>query len=520
MNETADIIEKGLIEMRKVTVFILAALVLFVVGSMASAATYKDTLKIALAYDISSLDPQIGKEMRACVISQQIFDTLVEWDEKGGIGSKIVPALATNWEYVSDTSVQFTLRRGVKFHNGETMTADDVVYSIQRTMKSSHVGYYATAFDTVEKVDDFTVIINTKGPYAPLLAGLTTTPFSIVCKSVASSDENGFAQHPVGTGRYKFVRYTRGDSAKLEAFDECWRGKAPTKYIEMVIVPENSQRTILLETGAVDIAYEILPNDVSKVLENNQLKIATIDGAKCYLINYNTQSKGPLSKKLVRRAIELCIDKELLVDTVLYGYGTPAYIDVSPRNIAYQEVAPRKQDFEEAKRLLEEAGYPNGGFKLNLWLNTDAVWLQCAQIIQSELDKVGIEVNIEVMESSALNSRENKDKNNFDMSVRFINSLTGDARFTLYNLLYSTSTSNKSFWKNPRADELIERGRSIINPAQSVEIYRELFDLIYEERPTLPVYFDKLVVGLNKNVEGFIPRADGIHVFGNVVSIQ
>lgn len=477
----------------------------------------KDTIKIALAYDITSLDPQVGKEMRACVISQQIFDTLVEWDAEDGLGSRIVPALAESWDYLSDTSVQFKIRKGVKFHNGENLTADDVVYSIQRTMNSPQVGYYATAIKSIEKVDDYTVVINTKETYAPLLAGLTTTPFCIVSKKVASADEKGFGKNPVGTGRYKYVSYTAGESAKLEAFNDCWRGAPPTKYLEMVIVPENSQRTILLETGEVDIAYEILPNDVSKVEANDKLTMAKIDGAKGYLINFNTQSSGPIGNKLVRQAIDYSVDRELMVQTVLYGNGSPAYIDVGPFNIAYQDTEKRKQNLDKAKELLAQAGYPGGGFTLNLWLNTDAVWLQYAQIIQSELEKIGIQVNIETMESSALSDREKNDSKNFDMSVRFINSLTGDARFTLYNLFYSTSSSNIAKWNNKRADELIAKGRSILDAEKSQDIYKELYGIIYDERPTLPLFYDKIVVGMNKNVEGFVPRADGIHVYGNVI---
>jgi peptide/nickel transport system substrate-binding protein len=516
-----DKFKKGVVVEMKKRTLICAVLFLLTFACFgawgATADDIKDTIKIALAYDISSLDPQVGREMRACIISQQIFDTLVEWDHEKGIGSKIVPALATEWKYLSDTEVEFKIRQGVKFHNGEILTADDVVYSLQRTMKSPQVGYYATAFNSVAKIDDYTIVIKTNEAYAPLLSGLTTTPFSIVCKTVAEADEGGFAQHPVGTGRYKYVSYVRGEGARLEAFADCWRGAPRTKILDMRIVPENSQRTILLETGDVDIAYEILPNDVKKIESNSNLKIASIEGAKCYLINFNNASDGPVSKKLVRRAIELCVDRELLVDAVLYGMGYPAYIDVGPNNIAYQPVEKRFQDFETAKKLLAEAGYPNGGFKLNMWLDTNNVWLQYAQVIQSELDKVGIEVNIEVMESSALLARQAKDLKNFDMSVRFMNSLTGDARFTIYNLLYSKSSSNNARWNNPRADELILKGRAIIDPEGSKEIYRELYDLICDERPTLPLYYDKILVGLNRKVEGFIPRSDGIHIYADVI---
>lgn len=478
----------------------------------------KDTIKIALAYDITSLDPHIGKEMRACVISQQMFDTLVEWNPEKGIGSEIVPCLATSWEYLSDTAVQFKLREGVKFHDGNTMTAEDVKYSIERCMNSPQVGYNATALDSVEIVDDNTVIIHTKDPYAPLLASLTITPFSIVSKAAASADETGFGSHPVGTGRYKFVSYESGASAKLEAFEDCWRGAPKTKYLEMIIVPENAQRTILLETGEVDIAYEILPNDVSRIKDNSELKLAETTGSKCYLINYNTQAEGrPIGNKLVRQAIECCVDKQLLVDSVLYGMGSPAYNIAPESSVAYQSVEERPYDLEKAKALLEEAGYPGGGFSLSIWLDTNDVWLQYAQIIQAELVKVGIDLNIETMESSALTSREQSDKEHYDMSVRFINTLTGDARFTVYNLLHSESASNKSYWKNDRADELMLKGRAILDEEKSRDIYKELYGIIRDEMPSLPLWYDEILVGTSANVEGFIPRADGIHVYSSDV---
>ncbi|NLT57566.1 MAG: ABC transporter substrate-binding protein [Clostridiales bacterium] len=477
----------------------------------------KDTINIALAYDITSIDPHVGKEMRACIISQQIFDTLVEWDPQGGIGSTILPCLATEWEYLSDTSVQFKLRQGVLFQDGNEMTAEDVKYSMERCMASPQVGYNATWMESVDIVDEYTVVINTHEPYAPMLPALTITPFSIVSKAAASADEKNFGSNPIGTGRYKLVKYTSGEGAQLEAFEDCWRGAPKTKNLDMMIVTENAQRTILLETGEVDIAYEILPNDVAKVEANDALKMATTPGTKCYLANYNTLSKGPIGNKLVRQAIEACIDKQLLVDNVLYGYGTAAYNIVSPANVGYQAVEERPQDLEKARALLTEAGYPGGGFSINLWLDTSNVWMQYAQIIQADLDKVGITLNIEAMESSALQSREANDKDNFDMSVRFMNSLTGDARFTLYNLLYSTSASNKSYWNHPRADELMMQGRAIVDVQASHDLYTELYGIIRDEMPSLPLYFDEILVGLSANVEGFIPRGDGIHVFGSDV---
>ena len=486
-------------------------------GGEANEGTYKDTLNIALAYDVTSIDPHVGKEMRACIISQQIFDTLVEWDPAQGIGSEIVPCLATSWEQLSDTSMQFHLREDVKFHDGNTMTAEDVKYSFDRCIASPQVGYNATWMESVEVVDEYTVIVNTYEPYGPMLAALTITPFSIVSKASCEVDPDNFASNPIGTGRYKLVKYTSGEGAQMEAFDECWRGAPKTKYLDFKIVTEATQRTILLETGDVDIAYEVLPNDVARIEDNSNLKMATTEGTKCYLINFNNKSTGPIGNKLVRQAIELAINKEELIDAVLYGYGTPAYSVLSSSNVGYQAPEVRTQNVEKAKELLAEAGYPGGGFSLNIWLDTSNVWLQYAQIIQASLEDIGIQVNIETMESSTLQKREADELDNYDMGVRFMNSLTGDARFTLYNLLYSTSSSNLAHWENATADDLIMRGRAIQSIDDSKDIYAELYALIAEEMPVLPLYYDEILVGLNAGVEGFIPRGDGIHVYSSEI---
>ena len=476
----------------------------------------KDTLNIALAYDITSLDPQVGKEMRACIVSQQIFDTLVQWDEEGGVGSKVVPALAESWEYLDDNTLQLKLRQDVKFHNGEQMTADDVVYSIERTMHSEFTGYHATAIDHVDKIDDYTVNIVTKYPYGPLLAGLCVTAFSVVCKSVASADEEGFAENPVGTGPYKFVSYTSGDNIQLEAFDECWRGTPVTKHINMMIIPENSQRTVLLETGEADIAYEILPNDVKRVEENEDLQMIMIDSLTLYAMRLNCQSTGPVGNKLVRQAIEYCLDKEELVDVVLYGNGKAAYSDVGSNSLGYVPVSEeRKQDFDKAKELLTQAGYPDG-FEMSLVLSTDNVLVQYANIIQSELAKVGIKVNIETMESSSVNAIM-KDTTKMEAILNLANNLVGDVRYYLYNFYNSQSSNNSTHFASEHMDELLDKGRQTTNIDDAKEVYAEINDIFLDERPDIPLYFSKIMVGANKNVFGFTPRAQGIHVLGTGV---
>lgn len=342
------------------------------------------------------------------------------------------------------------------------------------------------------------------------------TAFSVVCKSVASADEEGFAENPVGTGPYKFVSYTSGDNIQLEAFDECWRGTPVTKHINMMIIPENSQRTVLLETGEADIAYEILPNDVKRVEENEDLQMIMIDSLTLYAMRLNCQSTGPVGNKLVRQAIEYCLNKEELVDVVLYGNGKAAYSDVGSNSLGYVPVSEeRKQDFDKAKELLTQAGYPDG-FEMSLVLSTDNVLVQYANIIQSELAKVGIKVNIETMESSSVNAIM-KDTTKMEAILNLANNLVGDVRYYLYNFYNSQSSNNSTHFASEHMDELLDKGRQTTNIDDAKEVYAEINDIFLDERPDIPLYFSKIMVGANKNVFGFTPRAQGIHVLGTGV---
>jgi len=473
----------------------------------------KDTIVFAQGADITSLDPQIGKQLRACYVTTQIFDTLVKFDEN----MQLVPSIAKSWEVLSDTSYKFNLRDDVKFHNGDLLTAEDVKYSIERAMKSTYVANYVDFISSVEISDKNTVIVNTKEPYAATLTTFTTPPTAIIPKKVAEADEKGFALNPIGSGPYKFVEWKQGEYCKLEAFDDYFLGKPETKYVIMKVIPENAQRTILLETGEIDVAYEVLPNDLAKIQDNKDLTALKELSFKTISMDFNNTSKKPVSNKLVRKAIEYAIDKQLIVDKVLSGVGAPASTPVAPKLFGYNDkLATNKFDLEKAKALLKEAGYPNG-FEMNLWTDDSQTNVEICQVIQSELSELGIKVNIEIMEYGTLLSKvKNVNDEKYDAVVKFFNTVTGDGGFSLYNSFYSTSASNDIGYNNPEVDKLLMAGRTTLDSNKRIEAYNKVYEILQEDVPSVSIYYEEMIVGINKNVEGFVLNKAGYHKYKDV----
>ena len=213
-------------------------------GGEESGGAAKDTLTWVQAADVTSLDPHVGKETPAVTVTSQIFDTLLTMDEN----NEPAPLLAESFEQLDERTYEFKLRQDVKFHDGEAMTADDVVFSLNRARESNYVSYVVDAISEVEKKDDYTVIVKTKEPYSPLLSALTVPFTAIVPQHAVEADEDAFALNPIGTGAYKFVEWKQGEYAKLEANPDYFQGAPKTQNLVMKVVRLKLVRLIWLTT--------------------------------------------------------------------------------------------------------------------------------------------------------------------------------------------------------------------------------------------------------------------------------
>ena len=481
-----------------------------------TAGGYKNTLTWAQGADVTSLDPHQGKETPAVQVNTQIFDTLVTVDPET---NEVVPQIAESWEQTDDQTYVFKIREGIKFHDGSDLTAEDVKFSLDRARNSAAVSYIVNFIEEVTVDDDHTVTVKTTAPYAPTLRNLAIPFAAIVPKAVVEEDENAFIQNPVGSGPYKFVEWNHGDHVTLKAFDDYYAGKPETENLIMKVIPETSQRTIALETGEVDLAYDLAVNDIPKVNSDDKLTVYEIPSLTCWYVSMN-MNKKPFDNPKVREAMSMAIDRQTIIDTINAGSGQTADAIIAPAVFGYYSTGVKEYNPTKAKELLAEAGYPNG-FSTTLWVNDNQSRIEMCQAMQAMLLEVGVQCNLEVLEFGSFISRTTA--GDHDLAYFGWTTSSGDADYSYYSLEHSTqqgAAGNRSFLADPDVDKLIEEARSNTNEEERKELYKELAIKLDEINNNIPVYYSSINVGANKKVEGFVMDANGYHSLEKVKVAQ
>ena len=481
-----------------------------------TAGGYKNTLTWAQGADVTSLDPHQGKETPAVQVNTQIFDTLVTVDPET---NEVVPQIAESWEQTDDQTYVFKIREGIKFHDGSDLTAEDVKFSLDRARNSAAVSYIVNFIEEVTVDDDHTVTVKTTAPYAPTLRNLAIPFAAIVPKAVVEADENAFIQNPVGSGPYKFVEWNHGDHVTLKAFDDYYAGKPETENLIMKVIPETSQRTIALETGEVDLAYDLAVNDIPKVNSDDKLTVYEIPSLTCWYVSMN-MNKKPFDNPKVREAMSMAIDRQTIIDTINAGSGQTADAIIAPAVFGYYSTGVKEYNPTKAKELRAEAGYPNG-FSTTLWVNDNQSRIEMCQAMQAMLLEVGVQCNLEVLEFGSFISRTTA--GDHDLAYFGWTTSSGDADYSYYSLEHSTqqgAAGNRSFLADPDVDKLIEEARSNTNEEERKELYKELAIKLDEINNNIPVYYSSINVGANKKVEGFVMDANGYHSLEKVKVAQ
>lgn len=471
-----------------------------------STSAYKDTVIWAQASDVTSMDPHVGKETAAVTLTCNLFSTLmiVLGD------SDPQPLLAESYQQLSDTDWEFTIRQGVKFHDGTEMTVEDVKYSLDRAINSSYVSYIVNFIDSVEITGENTIVVHCIEPYAPILNNLSM-PFSAIVpqKYIEENGEEYFQLHPIGTGPYKLVEWNPGESVVLEAFEDYFGDKPLTKNLIMKVIPEAAQRVIALETGEVDIAYNIEANNLTQVEANPDLITLSEPSMTCFNYFFNLNKDGPTSDIKVRQAICYAVDSQLIIDTILNGTAIPATSMIAPSVAGYVESPKYEYNLEKAKELMAESSYPDG-CSLVMVVNDSQQRIEICQVVQSMLKEINIEVEIHSYEQATYINALNEGEHDMGFSA-WITS-TGDADYTYYPCYHSTQwgkPGNRSFFANEEADALIEAGRSKSDIEARKEIYAQLNEIIYENCTQLFVCHPTNSYAMSNKVEGFILNADG-----------
>lgn len=489
-------------------------------GESAQATTAKTEEKIRTdiiigdSTDAKTMDPHDANDGYSARVFNNIYDALM----KQTADLKVEPALAESWEYKSDTEIVFHIRKGVKFHNGDELKASDVKFSIDRMVASPKVKTYFAKITEVSVIDDYTVSVKTSEPYAPLMFNLAGTYGSIVCERAVKEAGDKYNQNPIGTGPMKLKEWAANDHITLVRNDDYWRGKPKATSITIKVIPEDSSRTIALQSGDVDFLQATPSVDVKRITEDSKLKAESFLSQSTVYLGFNCE-KAPFNNVKVRQALNHAIDKDSIVAVVLEGKGQVINTVLAPDMPgANNEINYYKYDMEKAKALLTEAGFPNG-FKANLVASGDAN-NKAAQLIQANYAQLGVTVDISIMEFGALLDYLNLGEQ--DMYILSYGA-AGNPDSTMTNVYYSkasSSTGNRSFYKNEEVDKLTDSARVEMDWDKREPIYKSIQELIMKDAPVAPLYVQQSYYGMNKNMEGYVISKNAKHDFYNAYIVE
>lgn len=469
----------------------------------------KDTLIVGQGADAKSLDPHATNDQPSSRVMKQIYETLINQNEQ----MELEPGLAESWEQIDDLTFEFKLKEGVLFHNGEELKASDVKFTILRALESSQVGHIVGAIDgsKIEVVDDYTIRISTTEPFAPLIAHLAHTATGILNEKAVTEGGEDYGQKPVGTGPFKFVSWVTGEKIDLERFEEYHGTPAGVKNLTIRNLSDNTTRTIELESGGVDIAYDIQPIDVTRVEENKDLVLLRDPNLSTTYIGFNVK-KSPYDDVRVRQAINYAVDMDSIVEAVYLGIGQPAKGPLGDNVWAsHQGLEPYGFNVEKAKELMKEAGYENG-FKTTIWTNDNQQRMDIAEIVQNQLKAINIEAEVKVIEWGAyLDGTANGEH---DMFILGWVTVTGDPDYGLYALFHSSQhggAGNRTFYSNAKVDELLDMGRKTLDADERAAYYKEVQEIIRDEAPWIFTWTGENLTGIHKSVKGFNQHPAGHH---------
>ena len=445
----------------------------------------KKILTMAQKAEIKTLDPQKATDSVSRSIIKLINQTLVYIDNEGNI----VPELAQEITKVSPKETLIKIKNDIKFSNGETLTIDDVLFSLERAKASPKMSQDLYMIESFEKVDDRTLKINTLYDAGNLLHKLASGGVAIINKKAFEKDENNI----VGTGMFKLKEWVAGEKLVLERNEFFKDSKSNIDTLVVKFVPEANSRMIMLETGEIDLARDLLPLDFQKISEDTKFTTVEVETPSNMFLGFDLRNEL-LADKRVRQAIAYAINNEDLVKTVFNGSASVATSPVPKITTGHNENSNNyPQNIEKAKQLLAEAGYPNG-FNIELFVSEDNQRIDMAVIIQDNLKKIGIYAEIKTFQWAAyVSTIENPNiiKPLFIMSWNISNDDPDEVLYPLYHSSQIDAHTNVVFYKNEKFDNLISEARETTDKNKRMKLYEEAQDIIQEDLPHYTLVYPK-----------------------------
>jgi peptide/nickel transport system substrate-binding protein len=508
-----------------------AAFCLALLALSFAAAPQAKTLRWSSQGDILTMDPHAQNEGLTNSASEQVYESLIQRDRQ----LKLTPALATSWTQPSPNLWRFNLRKGVKFHDGTAFTADDVVFSVQRAQApSSNFKIYTQGIAKVSKVDEHTVEIETAGPNPVLADQLTELRImskawaeknrAVVPQDFVKKEETFSARNANGTGPY-ILKTREPDVRTVFAINPNWWGKREGNVTEVVYTPirADATRIAALLSGEIDFVLDPAPQDLGRLRGNNNVKVVEgnenrtiflgMDQHRDELLYSNVKGKNPFKDARVRQALYHAIDINAINKSVMRGSALSTGSIIAPQVRGFTKDVDKRlpYDRERAKKLLAEAGYPNG-FEVTLdcpnnrYINDERI----CQAIAGMLAQIDVRVRVNAMPRAVYFPK----IQSFDTSFYLLGwgVPTFDALYSLQSLARTLGTGgdgnfNLGRYSNPQFDARVERIKTETDRATRDRIIREALEIHNADVAHIPLHHQVIPWAMTANVQ-VVHRAD------------
>jgi peptide/nickel transport system substrate-binding protein len=484
-------------------------------GSASQSNTPPGTLEIALESEPPELDPNLSSAYVDRQVMASLYDKLVDINTEG----EIVPMLAKSYEVSDDgKAYTFKLREGVKFHDGEPFNAEAVKFNLERYREGDSTrSTEVEPIESVEIVDDMTVRVNMKQTFAPFLAVLTDRAGIMVSPKSVKENNGRISNNPIGTGPFKFVERRRGESITLEKNENYWRDGLPKadKVVYRGIDDENVQLQSF-KSGELDVIDSIPYVEFNDLKQDESYQVS-IEPGLGYQGFYLNVRQPPFDNKKLRQAVYNLVDREAVVQAVLRGIGgDPGNSPFGKNSLAYSEESDSfsAPDVEEAKRLLKEAGEPNG-FSFTLKIDPSPSSQQLGQVIQNGMKKAGVEVKLERLEFGTLLEQ----SSNGDFQALALGwSGRIDPDLNIYDFMVTNGDFNDSGYSNKEVDRLLNEARTTLDEGRRKELYTQVMEILHEDVPYVYLYHNNSTTdfAFQGNLTGFEAYPDGILRVANI----
>lgn len=460
----------------------------------AAGTQYKRDIVMTYDVNIDSSDPQAFNNPQHKRLYMLTHTPLIVYNPET---LELIPGAAESWE-VDDDLVTWTfhLRKGMKFHNGEELKADDVLFTWERGKESAYSAIQPqfAAVSEMAATDDYTVTMKLESPNMDYAYIVSQPSFGILNrKAFQDSPDKGYN---VGTGAFKLKELVESDYCVVERFDDFWDGVVPTEEITFKTMLEPSSALIALQNGEVDICVKVNTEEYGIVEDDPKIELIRFTGGSLNYLAVNA-SKAPTDNQKLRQAIAYAINVDEIIAGAEGGEGERAKTFWGWNQFGYNEnIKPYERDVEKAKELLREAGYESG---LELEVVAFATnYVRIAEILQAQLSPIGITVSVKQMDFSAATEYSTTRQHDM-MLIGFSNNPYGDDSRRSHT---PGIASNRSAMDNAEIMELFDQAQQETDEAKRVEAYHRIQEITHEEAAAIPLYFNKIGMATRKGLHG------------------